>query len=131
MKETENDYQNCIMGNFYSSECSGRHRTWEEFKKEHWGFSSNGTNWDDTYNFVFRVDIHTNKNIDTTNEIVYSKTSYELERITYSLELCVMLQRKGIYTHLFIDNITQNELNDEVKNWLTKRREYIEKLWKF
>jgi hypothetical protein len=42
----------------------------------------------------------------------------------------MMLQRKGIYTHLFIKNIEQETLNVEVHQWLKDRSEYIKNLWK-
>ena len=41
-----------------------------------------------------------------------------------------MLQRKGIYTHLYIENINQEQLDTEVKEWLKDRYKYMSKLWK-
>lgn len=110
MKETEHDYQNCIVGNFYDNKCTGHFSSWEIFKKNYLGFTSRG--FDDTYHFVFRYDIHKQKDNN------------------YYLELCVMLQRKGIYTHLNIYNIDQNTLDTEVKEWLQGRSKYIKSLWK-
>lgn len=109
MKETKHDYQNCLTGNFYDDKCTGQYNSWEEFKETHCGFQKEG--FDDTYNFVFRYDI------------------YKQKDNNYCLELCMMLQRKGIYTHLYIYNIDQNTLNTEVKEWLKDRYNYIKKLW--
>lgn len=110
LKETNHDYQNCLVGNFYDNKTTGVFDSWEEFKEKHYGFMSDG--FDDTYNFVFRYDIHKQDND------------------CYKLELCMMLQRKGIYSNLTIKNITQNILNIEVYEWLKGRSEYIKNLWK-
>lgn len=109
MKETKHDYQNCLVGNYFSNDMSGKWDSWEEFKKNHWGFNKEDT-FDDTYHFVFRYDIHKRDN-------------------GYQLELCIMLQRKGIYTHIEIDNITQELLDSEITEWLRERKKYIDKLW--
>lgn len=108
MRETEHDYQGALCGNYFSNDMSGTHESWNEFKNVHAGFWCDG--YDDTYNFVFRYDIHKRQEL-------------------YELELCIQLQRKGIYTHLMINNITQEELDGEIKEWLSERRKYIHKLW--
>lgn len=108
LKETNHDYQNCLVGNHYDSNMSGTFNSWQEFKDEHYGFM--GGEFDDTYHFVFRYDIH--------------KDDYG-----YKLELCIMLQRKGIYTHLYIRNISQDTLDTEVYKWLKGRSEYLKSLW--
>lgn len=110
MKETNHDYQLCLVGNYYDSNMTGEFESWEEFKDTHYGFTSTG--FDDRYHFVFRYDIHK----DSLSE--------------YTLELCMMLQRKGIYTHLFIRNIDQKTLDTEVNEWLKGRSEYLKNLWK-
>ena len=109
MKETKHDYQGCLVGNFYDSKCTGTYSSWDDFKNTHLGFCSDG--FDDTYHFVFRYDINNQ------------------EDENYELELCMMLQRKGIYTHLYIENITQEQLDKEVKEWLKNRYEYMKNLW--
>lgn len=111
MKETNHDYQGCLVGNAYDSKCTGEFNSWEEFKNTHAGFFSL-SDYDDTYNFVFRYDTH------------------KEEGGQYCLELCMMLQRKGIYTHLYINNINQKTLDTEVEEWLRGRSEYIKNLWK-
>lgn len=83
--------------------------SWEMFKNTHSGFTSEG--FDDTYHYVFRYDI------------------YKQKDGMYYLELCMMLQRKGIYTHLYIYNIDQDTLYIEVKEWLKERYRYIYNLW--
>lgn len=110
MKETKHDYQGCLVGNFYDSKCTGQYSSWDIFVQTHCGFMSG--EFDDIYNFVFRYDIHKQKDGN------------------YYLELCMMLQRKGIYTHLHVYNIDQNTLDTEVKEWLKVRHEYIKNLWK-
>lgn len=110
MKETNHDYQNCLVGNYYDRDCTGEFSSWESFKSAFAGFCSDG--FDDTYHYVFRYDI--NKQDDGK----------------YTLELCIMLQRKGIYLHLYIYNIDNYILNTEVKKWLMERYEYIKGLWK-
>ncbi|GAA0348123.1 hypothetical protein GCM10008931_44290 [Oceanobacillus oncorhynchi subsp. oncorhynchi] len=113
LKETDHDYQNCLVGNFHDSDYNGSFDTWEEFKKDFSGFhSENHLTYDDTYHFVFRYDIHRQENEN------------------YRLELCVMLQRKGIYIHLNVRNIDEQLLNSEVKQWLQDRNDYIQSLWK-
>ncbi|CEQ00318.1 hypothetical protein [Paraclostridium sordellii] len=109
MKETKHDYQRCLVGNYYDRKMTGTFKSWEEFKNEHLGFCEEG--FDDTYHFVFRYDIHKQKDNN------------------YKLEICMMLQRKGIYTHLYIENINQEQLDIEVKEWLRGRYKYMSKLW--
>lgn len=116
MKETNHDYQGCLMGNYYDNKCTGEYKSWEDFKNTHLGFYYEGNSYkilcfDDRYHFVFRYDIHKQKDG------------------LYTLELCMVLQRKGIYTHLWIYNIDHNLLNGEVKTWLECRYEYMNRLW--
>lgn len=109
LNETDHDYQNCLVGNYYDSKMSGEFHSWEDFKDTHLGFTPEG--FDDTYHFVFRYDVH------------------KQEDGNYSLGLCMMLQRKGIYTHLYIRNIDKKTLYFEVSEWLKGRSEYLKKLW--
>lgn len=116
IKETRHDYQGCLMDNFYDIEgkSSCEFNNWEDFKERFTGgFSdkNNFRNYDDTYNFVFRYDID------------------KKEDNTFSLELCIMLQRKGVYIHNFINNIDEKTLNTEVKEWLKGRCNYLKLLW--
>lgn len=110
LKETNHNYQNCLMGNFYDNKCTWVLNSWNEFKNTHAGFIDQNK-FDDTYNFVFRYDIN------------------KLDNGKYCLELCIMLQRKGIYTHLYINNIDKETLNTEVKEWLKDRYKYMKSLW--
>lgn len=110
LKETNHDYHGCVTGNFYDNNCTATFESWNEFKTTHCGFLKDG--FDDRYHFVFRYDIHRQRDNN------------------YCLELCIMLQRKGIYTHLYIRNIDQNVLDTEVFEWLKGRSEYIKNLWK-
>lgn len=112
MKETNHDYQGCLVGNFYDTKCSGEFSSWEEFKSTHFGFDGSENGFDDRYHFVFRYDI------------------YKDDDNNYILELCIMLQRKGIYSHLYINNITKDQMNKEVKEWLKGRKKYMLDLWK-
>lgn len=113
LKETEHDYQGALCGNYYSNKMTGEHDSWNDFKNDWLGFFENDPQfkrYDDTYHFVFRYDIH---------------KDHEL----YTLELCIMLQRKGIYVHSWIYNITEEELNGEVSLWLKGRLAYLKELW--
>lgn len=110
LRESKHDYQNCLVGNYYDSNMSGTFKSWDGFVETHLGFREN--DFDDTYHFVFRYDIHKQENGE------------------YRLEVCMMLQRKGIYTHLNIRNINQETLDTDVKEWLRGRRNYLMELWK-
>lgn len=110
LQETKHDYQRCLVDNFYDGECNGEYNSWDDFKNIHFAFSQEG--FDDRYHFVFRYDIH------------------KQDDNRYMLELCIMLQRKGIYTHLYIYDIDRNTLNTEVEEWLKYRGKYIKDLWK-
>lgn len=116
LRETDHDYQNCLVGNFYNNAHSGTFASWDEFKQEFYAFPMDGgiTPYDDTYHFVFRYDIH----------------KRDLSRDEYELELCIMLQRKGIYSHLTVKGIPKDLLNGEVKQWLIDRSTYMKNLWK-
>ena len=109
LKETDHAYQGALCGNPKKS-YNGRFESWDEFKDTHVGFLGEN-NFDDDYNFVFRYDI------------------YNQENGLYKLEVCILLQRKGIYTNLDIYNIESETLNTEVKEWLKGRAEYLKKLW--
>lgn len=109
MKETNHDYQNCLCGNYYDGKMNGSYNSWNEFKETWLGFLTNG--YDDTWHFVFRYDIH------------------KQEDENYRLELCCMLQRKGIYVSINIYNIDQKTLDMEVSEWLIGRKQYIDNLW--
>ena len=110
MKETNHDYQGCLVGNHFSSDCTGIFDNWDDFKENFAGFI-NDKKWDDTYHFVFRYDI------------------YRKGKGIYLLELCIMLQRKGIYVHEYIYNIDQELLDGEISKWLSERQKYLNKLW--
>lgn len=111
LKETNHDYQCCIVGNFYDNNCNGEYSSWSEFKTNYLGFDNSESGFDDRYHYVFRYDIHKQRD------------EY------YCLELCVMLQRKGIYSNLRICNVDIETLNSEVKEWLKCRYKYIKNLW--
>lgn len=110
MKETDHDYQNYLSGNYHDGGMNFTRKTWNEFKKNWIGFKQ--TEYDDTYHFLFRFDIH------------------KQDDENYRLELCFMLQKKGIYIHLNVLNITQSELDNEVREWLSGRKDYMDVLWK-
>lgn len=109
MRATNHDYQGCLVGNYYDSNMTGIFNSWDEFSKNHSGFLRDG--FDDTYHYVFRYDI------------------YEQDDGKYMLELCIMLQRKGIYTHLYVKNISQSELETVVRDFLIERKKYLMSLW--
>lgn len=108
MKETNHDYAGALTGNYFSNDCNGSFDSWHKFKSIWAGFVPE--QYDDTYNFLFRFDVK------------------KVAR-TYELELCFMLQRKGIYSHIRVKNITQEELDTEVRQWLKGRKKYMDSLW--
>lgn len=115
MKVTNHDYQHCLVGNYFSNDVNGRYESWEEFKRVWLGFVDGDKDfekYDDTYHFLFRYDIN------------------QYDDDPASLELCFMLQRKGIYSHIYVDNLTEEELNNEIPKWLKGRKQYLDNLWK-
>lgn len=113
LKDTNHDYSKCLMGNAYSNDANGHFDSWESFKENWGGFiyrkSDGVTSYDDTYNFLFRYDL----NVDDDSNY---------------LELCFMLQRKGIYVNVIVDNITEKDM-PEITEWLKGRKEYLKQLW--
>lgn len=114
MKETNHPYA-CLSGNFYDLKTNHVFHSWKEFKDNWLGFNkkTDGTfgKYDDDYHFLFRYDIK------------------KYDNNLYYLQLCHMLQRKGIYCFHCIYNIDQKLLDTEIKEWLLERKEYILKLW--
>lgn len=114
LRETKHDYHNCLVGNPSNSSVNGTFSSWDDFKKYHYGFATDDPTfeqYDDTYHFVFRYDIH------------------KKDEDNYTLEICMMFQRKGVYSHLYVDNITAKELDTEVNLWLKGRLQYLKGLW--
>lgn len=113
LKETTHDYQRALVGNYYSNEPDGAYDSWQEFKDIWAGFHSptNVEKFDDTYHFLFRYDIN------------------DREELGFQLELCFMLQRKGIYTHIYVNNIQEDDM-PEITKWLKGRKAYMLQLWK-
>lgn len=115
MKETEHSYQGSVSGNYYSNEANSLFEGWKNFKEEWVGIGPDDKisvdDYDEDYNFLFRYDIEKQKSHG------------------YALSLFFLMQRKGIYSHIIVTNISQKELDEEVKEWLTVHKVYIEKLW--
>lgn len=114
LTQTDHDYGRCLRGNFYSSDPNGRYDSWADFKEAWYGFACADPTfdrYDDTYNFLFRYDIH------------------EAGPRLYQLELCFMLQRKGIYSRILVDGITQDDLDRDIYTWLQGRKRYMMELW--
>lgn len=114
LHETIHDYHNCLVGNPFDKGVNGTFNSWSDFKMYHYGFATNDPlfeHYDDRYHFVFRYDIH------------------KQDDDKYRLELCLMFQRKGIYSHIYVSNISKEELNTEIKMWLQGRLKYLKKLW--
>lgn len=112
-EETQHDYQRALIGNFYSDEPDGSYETWHAFKQLWRGFNDEQdvSNYDDTYHFLFRYDLN------------------DREERGFELELCFMLQRKGIYSHIYVENIQDSDM-PEITKWLEGRKQYLLKLWK-
>jgi len=41
-----------------------------------------------------------------------------------------MYKRKGLYTTVYVHNISKEELEGEISDWLKGRWEYMQSLWK-
>lgn len=118
LKETDHDYAGAVNGNYYSNQPNQRYSSWEAFKTLWAGMHTDEDieQFDDTYNFVFRYDILEFERDDS-------------DETYFSLELCILLQRKGIYAHVRVDNIVQEDM-PEITKWLKGRKEYAMNLWK-
>lgn len=102
MREIVLDNQKYLRENYQEGGYNFTRRSWNEFINNWLGF--NAGEYNDAYLFLFKFDI---RKQDDGN---------------YRLELCFMLQKKRIYLHLDVLNITQNELDSEVKEWLSDRK---------
>lgn len=115
VKATDHDYQGAVSGNYYSNDPNYTYPSWAEFKAV-WAGIRDGDdistygNYDDTYNFLFRYDIN------------------DRGENGFELELCFLLQRKGIYSHIFVENIVDEDM-PEINEWLKGRKEYLMALW--
>lgn len=109
LKKTNHDYAGGLTGNYHDGDCNGRFKSWDSFKSQWAGFGSEG-GYDDTYHFLFRFDVSQSES-------------------NYALILCFLLQRKGIYIYIRIDNVSQRELDEQVRPWLIDRKKYMDTLW--
>lgn len=112
LKSTEHSYY-CSDSNYYVNgyENFGRsdYDTWENFKEE---WLDSGTSLDDDYNHLFRFDI------------------CEKEAVpgSFELRLFFILQRKGIFRPVFIENIAKGDMA-EIELFLKERWEYMKNQW--
>jgi len=103
----------CSDNNYLSNTVGSKYETGEEFLKD-WG------DMDIDYNLLFRWDVK-------VREEVY-KEDDDFEMGTYWMELFFMLQRKGHFVPVYIENV----YNDDVKSileFLTPRMNYMKNLW--
>ena len=119
LQDTKHDYARGLMGNFYSNDPNHTYGNWTQFKESWYGFSSTKPpfdGYDDTYNHLFRFDVN-----------VYEADDEEAEDLI-ELSLCFLLPRKGIYSRIHVENITEDDWK-EIKVWLKGRKDYQDKLW--
>ena len=111
LQKTNHSYY-CSESNYYVSvkQNYGRsdYRSWDEFKND-WIFNGE---FDDDLNHLFRFDI------------------FETEGIpgNFSMHLYFMLQRKGIFRPVIIENITQEDVM-EIEVFLKDRWTYMQRQW--
>lgn len=113
LQATTHDYQGAVSGNGYDSNANGTYPSWQTFKEAWGGFNATEApfaDYDDTYNHLFRFDVS------------------ETEGVGFSLELCFLLPRKGIYAHIVVEDLSQTDW-DEIRIWLKGRRAYQQTLW--
>lgn len=114
LKPTSHSYY-CNDGNYYSNDSLVVFQTWSEFK-ESW--MNDDLSIDHDYNHCFRFDI-VNKYDSDTDE--------ELEGV-FSLKLYMILQRKGIFISITIEEIEDSDMM-EIKKYLSDCWDYIKGQW--
>lgn len=100
----------CSQENYYSTDCSHEFMTFQDFLSE----------WDDSdldMNMIFRWDVK-KKYDESTGEYIDK----------YRMLLFVMLQRKGIFMSLLIDEVTDEDV-PAILEFLKPRLDYIKELW--
>lgn len=112
LRATQHSYY-CSESNFYVDKRRnfGRYdfETWNEFKRT---FGLKNCIYDDDLNHVFRFDI--TENSDNPG--------------TFGLWLFLVLQRKGIYRPIHIENITEKDV-PEIQEFLRERWKYMKSQW--
>lgn len=122
LKATDHAYY-CHDANYYVSAANGQNRgrcvyeTWEEFK-EGWFVGANNEYYDHDYNHCFRYDIAPHVDPDTDEDIPGK----------FSLSLYMMLQRKGIFRPVYIDEITEEDM-PEIEAYLRGCWDYLQRQW--
>lgn len=118
LKETEHNYY-CSNANYYVGNGNGEnyglctHENWTEFQEE-W-LLNDGT-LDDDFNHVFRFDVREKEDDEgnATGE--------------FYLMLYFVLQRKGIFRPVRINQITKEDM-PSIKDFLSGRWDYLREQW--
>lgn len=114
LKATNHSYY-CNDSNYFSSEVGESFDTWSEFKSE---WLDEKLSIDHDYNHCFRFDI--NPLFDPDLDIEYDNR--------FSLHLYMMLQRKGIFIPIVIEEIFQEDMA-EIKEYLHACWGYLQGQW--
>ena len=99
----------CSDSNYYSNEAGLSYIDWESFIDD-W------ENADVEYNHVFRFDVHEKREEDTST------------LLGYRAEIFVMLQRKGKFVPILIDEVKPENF-DSMKSFLEKHYNEVVKMW--
>lgn len=117
LQETNHSYY-CSDSNYYVGgyDNFGRceHKTWDDFKSE-WLLTNETL--DDDLNHLFRFDIKENE--EQLNKGIKS----------FQLNLYFILQRKGIYRPVIIEEIKEEDMK-EIEEFLKQRWNYMKNQWK-
>ena len=114
-KPTNHDYYCCdTRWNARNGEGFAEFDCWEDFKAE-WGLKDK--TFYDCYNYLFRFDLR-------------QKYEDETDDNTGPMQLLLffMLQRKGLFVPVTVNNITEADM-PEITEFLQKRWEYLKGQW--
>ena len=120
LKETNHRYY-CSDTNYYVGGANGQNYglvefpTWDDFKYE---WLDNNLSIDHDYNHCFRFDIKKKYDRETDTE---SDTEF-------SLHLYFMMQRKGNFVPVYIESVTEGDMED-VNAYLDQCWTYIKNQW--
>lgn len=114
LRNTNHSYY-CNDANYYSNKSLVEFKTWEDFKSS-W---LNEDLWiDHDYSHCFRFDIKSHFDTELDEEI----------KDKFSLHLYMMLQRKGNFIPILINEITENDMQ-EIERYLTDCWKYLKNQW--
>lgn len=103
----------CSESNFFDRDYTTEYNSWEEFIEAE-------DDSDDDLNLVFRWDW---KISNKEGEDYYEPD----EPTTHQLQLCYMLQRKGIYRAVIVD--VEEDDEEKIRKWLAPKYQKMLEIW--